>query len=65
MRIFQDHTFYPIECKKTAAPSKTDSQNFSKQEKFNLPIGLGSVVCLTRHILPISKDVNAVPVGVI
>jgi predicted AAA+ superfamily ATPase len=63
--IIQNQTIYPIEIKKTGSPNKDSIRHFSLLEKFQLKIGEGAVICFTDTVMPITKDVNAVPVGLI
>ncbi len=60
-------TLYPIEIKRTATPSKVDIKNFSVLEsiKGNNKIGMGAVISLRPNLLPINKDVVAIPVSYI
>jgi uncharacterized protein len=60
--IKQDDVFYPIEFKKTAAPSAMDVKHFSLVENLG-QVGPGAVVCLAETHLPITDKVQAVPVG--
>lgn len=63
--IIQDGTLYPLEIKKSAAPSKADIRHFQVLEKFRLPTGPGGVVCMVEQSLPLSRTATAIPVGVI
>jgi predicted AAA+ superfamily ATPase len=63
--IMQNQTIYPIEIKKTGAPNKDSIRHFSLLDKFKLKIGEGAVICFTDSVMPITKDVSAVPVGLV
>lgn len=63
--IEQDNCLYPIEIKKTAAPSQSSVKNFSVLNKLNIPIGHGAILCLKPNLIPISKDITAIPIGYI
>lgn len=64
--IVSDNTIYPVEIKKSAAPSKKMIKNFKVLDKFtNFTIGHGAVICLCKELLPITQRVSAVPVGMI
>ncbi len=61
--ILQNDIIYPLEFKKTAKPGKDAIQHFSVLEKFGKEIGMGAVVCLVKQLLPITANINAVPVA--
>ena len=54
---------YPIEIKKKTNPDKGDIKNFGILEKAGLKIGNGAVVCLAQTHLPITNEVNIIPVS--
>jgi predicted AAA+ superfamily ATPase len=64
--IVQDMTFYPIEVKRTANPSKKDFSNIyliktlAKKKKYSM--GKGAVLCLYPNILPLDKEILSIPV---
>ncbi len=60
-----DRTFYPIEVKKTASPRRELAQPFADLAHLKQPIGEGAVLCLCRQALPLTRQVEAVPVGII
>ncbi len=53
---------HPIEVKKTATPGLTDSKNFAVLKKLKKEIGEGAVLCFRQDIVPLSREVTAVPV---
>jgi uncharacterized protein len=61
--IEENGTLYPIEIKKTASIQNLNFKGFDILDKLGIPIGHGGVVCFTNALLPISKNVDAVPVG--
>lgn len=61
--IEQNNTLYPIEFKKTANPSQGASKHFPVLRNLDKPIGHGSVICLKETDIPLSKTVDAIPVG--
>ena len=63
--IEQNSTLYPIEFKKTAIPGRNSVKNFSTLNKLNIPIGHGGVICLSEKHIPITRDVDAIPVAYI
>lgn len=61
--IDQNNTLYPIEVKKTANPAANAPSNFKFLSGLQQTIGHGMVICLTEKDIPLSRDVDAVPVG--
>lgn len=61
--IEQNNTLYPIEIKKTANPVKNAPSNFNFLAGSQKNIGHGMVVCLTETDIPLSRSVDAIPVG--
>lgn len=61
--IDQNNSLYPIEIKKTASPVKNAPSNFNFLSGLNKNIGHGMVICLTEKDIPLSRTVDAVPVG--
>ena len=61
--IFRDGMLFPIEIKKTTAPTKRDIRHFSILERLGVPQGPGAVLCLTESPMPITETVWAVPVS--
>jgi uncharacterized protein len=61
--IDQNNTLYPVEIKKTAKPVNNAPANFNFLSVLQQNIGYGMVVCLTENDIPLSKEVDAVPVG--
>ncbi len=61
--IEQNNTLYPIEMKKTANPAANAPSNFKFLAGLKQNIGHGMVVCFTEKDIPLSRDVDAVPVG--
>ena len=63
--IVQDGTFYPLEFKKTASPDKNDLRHYNTLEQLGCPVGTGGVICFVETLLPLTKNVTAIPVGLI
>lgn len=63
--IVQDGAMYPLEFKKTAAPDHTLARTFSLLERHKMPVKEGGIVCLTETLRPITKDINAIPAGLL
>jgi len=61
--IVDGDTIYPIEIKKTANPDKSSIRHFRVLDKLKKTVGEGSVICLTLTMLPITGNINAVPIG--
>ncbi|RIK92757.1 MAG: ATPase [Proteobacteria bacterium] len=63
--IVRDETIYPLEFKKTAAPGKDSLRQFKTLGQLRKPIAEGGVICLAETLLPLAKDLNAIPVGLL
>jgi hypothetical protein len=64
--IHQDQTLYPIEIKKTAQPAKTAVSSFSVLNHLGpagFKTGPGALICLADMRLPLTAEVNVVPIG--
>ena len=59
--IEQNGKLYPVEIKKTANPDKNMIRNFDVIPEDRR--GSGAVVCLVKEDLPLTSNVNAIPVG--
>jgi len=60
--IARDGVLYPLEMKKTAAPSAGDIRRFKALDKLGMPVGPGGVICLIPKSLPLSETATAIPV---
>ena len=56
---------YPIEIKKKTNPNKSDISSFSILKNFGKKVGEGAVICTASTDLPITENVNVIPVGYI
>jgi len=56
-------TLYPVEFKKTAMPSKTATKQFSVLKTLGKKVGHGGVICLRETDIPLSPEVDAIPIG--
>ncbi len=63
--IIQDETIYPLEFKKTASPDKNAARNFRLLKQPEKKVGEKGVICLSETLLPIAKEVSAIPVGLL
>jgi len=61
--VEEGDTLYPVEFKKTASPGKMASKHFPALAKLQRKVGHGAVICLRSTDLPLSRDVDAIPVG--
>lgn len=61
--IEADDMIYPVEIKKTAAPSAQSIKQFSAAMNIGKTIGSGAVLCLTPRDLPLSGSVMAIPMA--
>lgn len=61
--IEQNGIIYPVEFKKTAHPSLHTAKSFGVLDNLKKTIGLGAILCLKDSMVPLSREVNAIPVG--
>jgi uncharacterized protein len=60
-----DETLYPVEIKKSAAPTREWGRMMNVLDTLDEQRGEGAVICLCRESIPISERVTALPVGLI
>ena len=61
--IESGNTIHPVEIKKSGSVSKDWIKNFSVLEKIpGKQVGRGAVICLTENRIPISDNVDALPI---
>jgi predicted AAA+ superfamily ATPase len=60
--IERNGRLFPVEVKKTAAPSKADLKNFDALKKTGKPVGNGAVLCFYPGYMPINRETTALPV---
>lgn len=63
--FLRDQIIYPVEVKKSASPKPQWVQPFQALSRLKQQVGQGAVLCLAKQIVPLTRDVDAVPVGVI
>lgn len=63
--IESDGRLYPVECKKSASPSREALQGMTALEKLGVNIGPGAVICMAPQLSPLQRTVMAVPVGIV
>jgi len=61
--IEQNNKLYPIEIKKSASPGQSVIKNFTVLKNLDKSIGEGAVICLKEHEIPLSANINIIPVG--
>jgi len=61
--IEQDNKLYPIEIKKSSSPGQSAIKNFSVLKNLDKAIGEGAVICLKESDMPLSVNINIIPVG--
>lgn len=60
--IIQNGKIYPIEIKKSANPGPDSLKNFKVMNSLNMEAGKGTVLCMTKNVLPIDSMNNLVPI---
>ncbi len=63
--FLEDNVFYPAEVKKVATPRKELAKAFAALSRLDRPIADAAVLCLTGRALPLSRQVQAFPIGMI
>ncbi|MBU0712633.1 ATP-binding protein [bacterium] len=63
--IQSNGTLYPVEIKKSASPNKEAVRHFKTLNNLKLPIGPGCIVSLAPQRIPITGNVQNVPVGML
>lgn len=61
----QDQRIYPVEVKKTASPDSDDLRGFRALAKTGAEVGLGAILCLCQERMPLTREVQAVPIGLL
>ncbi len=63
--IEADGQLHPVEFKKTARPSRTDTRHFETLRRFPPRMGPGAVVCLRESAMRLGSNVLAIPAGLL
>lgn len=63
--VHQNGTIHPIEIKKTASPTKEMIRHFKVLDTLKLPTGPGCLISLAPTKLPLTRSVEALPVGMV
>jgi predicted AAA+ superfamily ATPase len=61
--IVQDGMLFPLEIKKSAAPSRDDARHFETLRRLRRTAGPGGVICLAQDVLPLTAAAHTIPVG--
>ena len=63
--IVKNQMLYPSEIKKSGSPRKEAVKHFQVLNHLHQKIGAGGLICLTDQLLPITDQINAIPVTLI
>ncbi len=63
--IVDSGTLYPVEIKKCARLDRNDVKQFSKLDKFKMPVGTGGLVCLYPEVTHVNENVLVIPAPLI
>ena len=63
--FMQDQKAYALEVKKSASPTASDIRALSSLERAGAMIGEAAVICLCRDAVPLKKNVQALPIGIL
>ncbi len=61
--IEKNGAIYPVEIKRTAAPSLKDVKNFETLKSLGINVGTGALICFVDAPLPLSENSVAVPLS--
>lgn len=61
--IEENGVLYPIEIKKTASIQNAGFKGFDVLESLGVPVGHGGVICMTKSLIALNTDVDAIPAG--
>ncbi len=63
--IERDNRIHPVEFKKAASPGLAAARNLSSLTRLDRPLGTGAVVCLKETWTRLTRDVFAIPAGLL
>ena len=63
--IEADGRLHPVEFKKTARPTRTDTRHFETLRRFPAGMGPGAVVCLRESAMHLGSNLLAIPAGLL
>jgi len=61
--VESENGLHPVEIKRTASPNPWDAKHFGALSKTRQPVGKGAVVCLYDKLIPLTENVDIVPVS--
>ena len=61
--IEQNNKLYPIEIKKTSSLQNLQFQNFSVLKNLKAEVAHGAVLCFVKTALPLTRDIDAIPIS--
>jgi predicted AAA+ superfamily ATPase len=61
--IESDGALYPVEIKKSASPARDVLRHMAALERWGVAGAPGAVICMVPHMLPLDREVMAVPAG--
>jgi predicted AAA+ superfamily ATPase len=60
-----DRVGYPVEVKKAASPKSEWLKSFAALNQLKIKIGSGAVICMAKDVIPLDKNVSAIPVEIL
>lgn len=64
--IERDGRLYPLEIKKTASPSRNHVRHMSiLPSGAAQKVGAGGLICMTKEVRPLTRDISAIPVDIL
>lgn len=63
--IEENDTVYPIEVKKSAKVVDNNFSGFAVLKQLNINVGHGAILSFVKNLIPIGKDIDAVPISFI
>jgi hypothetical protein len=64
--ILQDRTLYPLEIKKTGAPTQDAIRHFSALMQLpSITVGTGGLICFIDRVFPMTTTMNAIPIALV
>lgn len=63
--IVRDGVVHPLEIKKSASPHPSDARHFRALAARGASVGHGAVICLVPEPMPLTRDVTAIPAGML
>jgi predicted AAA+ superfamily ATPase len=63
--LIHNNAAYPVEVKKAGLPKSEWPKPFYALNLSKLKIASGAVICFTKDIIPLEKNISAIPVGIL